>query len=396
MTATHSNPLQNPNKSHTCHICGNSPLEIFSGYSRFHRVTSDCKPWNAGGNLALCHSCGCVQKLTDTAWQAETDAIYDAYSIYYQSAGSEQVVFDQGSGSSTSRSLQILKCVSQVMRLPETGKHLDIGCGNGALLHQFHEKFPEWTLFGIELNKKYKDIVEVIPRVQKMYVSNQLDIVPDTFDCISMVHVLEHIIHPGEYLEKIHTLLTHEGILIIEVPFFVKNPYDLLIADHCTHFSKSPLCSLLQKSGFEVIYSSTTCVTKELTVVARKRIDKIPEVFSLDNKITYDTVFKCICWLDSNIRDSIAYAKNGHFGIFGTSIAATWLFSEISDIVDFFVDEDLNRTGKMLLGRPVYDPSTTPYDSVGFLPFCPQQARKIKARLVKRVKTLTFVMSFIS
>jgi SAM-dependent methyltransferase len=211
-----------------CHVCGDQNFEVFDEYSRFHRVTSDCKPMPCGGTLGLCHSCGCVQKLINTTWQADTDAIYDAYSIYYQSAGTEQVVFDQKSGTPTSRSLQILNCVSQVMQLPETGKHLDIGCGNGALLHQFHEKFPEWTLFGIELNEKYKDMVEAIPRVEKMYVSSQPDIIHDIFNSITMVHVLEHILHPREYLEKIHALLTYEGFLIIEVPFFVKNPYDLL------------------------------------------------------------------------------------------------------------------------------------------------------------------------
>ena len=380
-----------------CHVCGGQHFELFDEYTWFHRVTSDCKPWARGGTLVLCHSCGCVQKLIDTTWQAETDAIYDAYSIYYQSAGAEQVVFDQKSGASTTRSSKILSCVSQVIRLPETGKHLDIGCGNGALLHLFHEKFLEWTLYGVELNGKYKDMVEAIPRVQKMYISSNLDDIHDTFDCITMVHVLEHILHPKEYLEKIHALLHSDGVLIIEVPFFAKNPFDLLIADHCTHFSEISLWSLLQKTGFDVIYSSTTCIIKELTLVARKRNDKSQEtLLQLDNKKTSDTVVKCIEWLNSNIRDSIAYAKNGQFGIFGTSIAATWLFSEISDKVQFFVDEDLDRVDKMHLGRPVYLPERVPPNSNVFLPFCPQQALKIKTRLEKKGETLHFIISSVS
>ena len=393
MNVIPSIPLQNQEKTYMCHICGNSNLEIFPRYYGFHRVTSDCKPWPRGGNLALCHSCGCVQKLTDTAWQEETNTIYDTYSIYSQSAGTEQAVFDQKSGTSTARSLQILNCVSQALPLPETGKLLDIGCGNGSLLHQFHEKFPEWVLYGIELNEKYKDIVEAIPRVQRMFVSSHPDVINDSFECITMVHVLEHILHPKTYLEKILALLTQEGILVIEVPFFVTNPYDLLVADHCSHFSRSSLCSLLLKSGFEVIYSETSCIPKELTVIARKRNDKIIEPLRPDNKKTSDAIVRCIDWLDSNIRDSIIQANNVSFGILGTSIAATWLFSEIPEIVHFFVDEDPDTVGKMHLGRPVYDPIHTPRNSTVFLPFFPEQALQIKHRLKNQEKTLNLIFS---
>ena len=376
-----------------CHICGDRNFEFFEGYSRFHRVTSDCKPWTSGGTLALCHTCGCVQKLTDTTWQAETNEIYDNYSIYYQSAGTEQIVFDQKSGSSTSRSLQILNCISQVLQLAETGKLLDIGCGNGALLCQFHGKFSDWTLYGIELNDKYQSAVESIPCVQKMYVGSNLNEINETFDCITMIHVLEHILHPMEYLEKIHALLAPTGLLVIEVPFFAKNPYDLLIADHCTHFTRFSLFSLLQRAGFDVIYSSTTCITKELTIVARKQNDKIRERLLPDHKMTSDTIARCLEWLNSNIRDSVAHTRKGHFGIFRTSIAATWLFSEIPDQVNFFVDEDPDRIGKIHLGRPVYDSVQVPRNSIVFLPFCSPQAHEIKKRLKKKNKSIHFAIS---
>jgi len=130
-----------------------------------------------------------------------------------------------------------------------------------------------------------------------------------------------------------------------------------------------------------VIHASTTCITKELTIVARKRNDIIQETLLLDITKASDTVVRCIDWLDSNIRDSIAYAKKRHLGIFGTSIAATWLFSELSGEVQFFVDEDPNRVGKTHLGCPVYHPKNIPQNSIVFLPFCPDQAIQIGERL---------------
>ncbi|MDG6218105.1 MAG: class I SAM-dependent methyltransferase [Candidatus Thermoplasmatota archaeon] len=366
---------------HVCHVCGSESLQLFPRYSRFCRVTSDCKPWSRGGNLALCQSCGCVQKLADTIWGAETAAIYDSYSIYHQSGGNEQVVFNQISGIPASRSSKIIQCLSQETQLPLNGKHLDIGCGNGALLRQFHDQFPEWTLFAIELNDKYKDIVESIPCVQKMYVSDNLEHIEAPFDCITMVHVLEHILNPRSYLKKVHNILSPEGILIIEVPNFIKNPYDLIIVDHCTHFDINSLESLLKVTGFEVIYSSIKCVAKELTVIARKNTNLNLKIDSIDIHKTSDFVNRCIKWLDSNIHTSFDFGSKHYFGIFGTSISATWLFAENPKIVSFFVDEDPNRIGKQHLGLPIYSPKHIPRDSVVFLPFCFAQSKKIKQRL---------------
>ena len=188
---------------HQCHICGHSHLDIFKKYSRFHRVTSDCKPWAQGGNLAICPSCGCVQKLIGAAWQSETDQIYQEYTIYYQSGGEEQATFEQESGLSSSRSEKILKSVNLALSFPDHGKLLDIGCGNGALLRHFNQIFPQWKLSGTELNEKYKKIVESIPNVESLYICDDPDPIKNTFDCITMVHVLEHIIHPEKFLEKI-------------------------------------------------------------------------------------------------------------------------------------------------------------------------------------------------
>ena len=56
--------MSNPAKTlATCHACAVSDLELAPDYSRFDRVTSDCKPWPPGGELARCRSCGFVQTI---------------------------------------------------------------------------------------------------------------------------------------------------------------------------------------------------------------------------------------------------------------------------------------------------------------------------------------------
>jgi hypothetical protein len=49
-------------------------------------------------------------------------------------------------------------------------------------------------------------------------------------------------------------------------------------------------------------------------------------------------------------------APRGLFGLFGSSIAATWLAQELDGAVDFFVDEDPNRNGASFMDRPIVAP----------------------------------------
>ena len=76
-----------------CHVCLKGRLRELSGYPLLTRVTSDCKPWPAGGRLGVCARCGSVQKYVDEQWQSEIAKIYSDYTIYFQAGGAEQAVF---------------------------------------------------------------------------------------------------------------------------------------------------------------------------------------------------------------------------------------------------------------------------------------------------------------
>src|SRR2546426_745587 len=128
-----------------CHVCGSDSVELIDGYSAFHRVTSDCKPWPPGGQLAVCRECDCVQAVLCRRWRDEAKAIYADYTIYHTSHGVEQSVFDQGSGRALSRSWRLLQRALGEISLPERGRLLDVGCGNGALLRAFSELKLGWS-----------------------------------------------------------------------------------------------------------------------------------------------------------------------------------------------------------------------------------------------------------
>lgn len=69
----------------TCQICAADALEMFDAYRRLPRVTSDAKPWPAGGELGVCHGCGAIQKLPTDEWRTEAARIYQNYEMYHLS-----------------------------------------------------------------------------------------------------------------------------------------------------------------------------------------------------------------------------------------------------------------------------------------------------------------------
>jgi len=349
-------------------------------YELFRRVTSDCIPLPQGGRLGACRACGCVQKVTDRAWQLEVQSIYNEYEIYHQGEGLEQAVFDLDSGHAWPRSVRLLERLQCQVNLPTTGRLLDVGCGNGALLRAFSHFAPGWSLVGTELNDKYRSVVEEINGVEALYtcLPNR---VPGSYDLVTLIHVLEHIPAPIDFVRGLSRKLGPGGHLVIEVPDYLQNPFDLLIADHCTHFTMNTLTELIKLAGFDVISAVTDWIPKELSVVARKAEHPGDNNTQLVSHDSFESAAGSLRWLETVVATAYEISRAGHFGLFGTSIAATWLFTELKGSVDFFVDEDPNRAGKTYLRHPVYHPIEIPYDSNVFIALPGKLAEAVHRRV---------------
>ena len=101
--------------------------------------------------------------------------------------------------------------------------------------------------------------------------------VPDDFDLVFLIHVLEHIEDPVPFLMKLELSCLRIGLLFVELPSYESNPFELLIIDHATHYSLATAAWVLSQAGFESLVSSDTWVVKELSLLA-KRGDAGPPV----------------------------------------------------------------------------------------------------------------------
>ena len=365
-----------------CSICGGGTLEEMADYRGLRRVTSDCRAWPAGGRLGVCRGCGAVQKPADDAFLADIDAIYTTYTIYHQGAGAEQAVFEQSSGLPASRSVRLLETFRDRAGLKPTGRMLDVGCGNGATIRAFGQVAPGWTKAGTEFDGKYRAEVESIPHTEPLHVG-PVEAVPGAFDVITMIHVLEHIVDPVDVLATLRGKLAPGGLLLIEVPHHPANPFELLIADHRTHFTADSLVRALTAAGYEIVSVAEDWIPKELSVVARAARGSLPAPSLGDVAAARQRVAGSLAWLRGTAEELRRLGADGPVGLFGTSIAGTWLAAEAGDAVAFFVDEDPNRVGRSYLGKPVHAPADVPAGSRVFVGLPPAVAAGICTRLAR-------------
>ncbi|MCH8534573.1 MAG: class I SAM-dependent methyltransferase [Flavobacteriaceae bacterium] len=129
---------------------------------------------------------------------------------------------------------------------------LDIGCGTGDVLWLLQKN--KFEVQGIEPNAKARKIAQE----KDLQIHADLKEVKDTFDLISMFHVLEHVHDPFSYVEDLHQYLNSDAYVMVAVPNF--NSYDANyyqehwaafdVPRHLFHFSAYGIKKLFQERGF--------------------------------------------------------------------------------------------------------------------------------------------------
>jgi methionine biosynthesis protein MetW len=145
------------------------------------------------------------------------------------------------------------------------GKILDVGCGDGTILHILQKDY-EINSYGVDISlnavKKAKE------RGIKAKVSNLNEEIPfpnDYFDVIFCTDVLEHLFSPETVLQEIYRVSKENTIIIFSIPnlgclknriqfFWGKNitepPFQ--VKSHIRFWTKGSFIELLKNNGFEM------------------------------------------------------------------------------------------------------------------------------------------------
>jgi 2-polyprenyl-3-methyl-5-hydroxy-6-metoxy-1,4-benzoquinol methylase len=139
----------------------------------------------------------------------------------------------------------------------ESGRLLDVGCGNGSFILAMQEK--GYDVWGVELNLEAKKFTSqgLEGRISYQEIE-ECRFPPNSFDIITMFQSLEHIYDLSTTLKEIRRILKDDGIVFICVPnadffefrLFGPYNYNLEVPRHLYFFTKKSLSALLLKNGF--------------------------------------------------------------------------------------------------------------------------------------------------
>jgi SAM-dependent methyltransferase len=227
-----------PEPVNNCPLCGHGQSSLFDQrkFRGFEVVN------------VLCKNCGLVYQ-TPRMTSAELENFYqEKYREIYQ--GSEgpnkQDLMIQ-----KARAKYLVNLIEQ-MGIEDIGRYVDIGSSAGLLMEEVHNAYHCFVV-GIEPGAAYREYAQergltIYTDLNQLLVNEQRK-----FDLVSMIHVLEHVSQPVDYLGQLRDdLLNKKAKLLIEVPNLYA--HDCFEVAHLSSFSQDTLTHVLNQAGFRILY----------------------------------------------------------------------------------------------------------------------------------------------
>ena len=322
---------------------------------------------------------------------------YSRYQPYKQGKGAEQrVTVVGGTELIGSRSALLVSRLVEMGFVSRQGAHLDFGCGGGTLLKTLSELSPDLMLSGADIGSHFADQVMAIPGVQNFLTPTEALAPESQWNVVWMVHVLEHMEDPLAILRTIRASLEPTaGVLVVQIPAHEFNPFDLAVADHLFHFTRETISSTLALAGFEIVLAPTQLVEREITCVARPGKQAIGLNLGASKAVRH--LERSLNFLDAqmSLARRVGASENA-VGIFGSSIAATWVLQLIKgfgreSIRCRLIDDDENRWGEQLMGFPIGPRVSMPATWPVMVPLVPSVADRVARELAHHGHRVCFV-----
>ena len=174
--------------------------------------------------------------------------------------------------------------------LNETDTILDIGAGNGVFVYSLRKL--GYNAKGIEPDENHakyaREELKIPVATGFAQDINNLE----SFDVITLHHVLEHLTDPAVELKNISRMLKREGYFVVEVPNaedIRQDPKNRYHKAHIYTFNPETLVALGTRAGFRVIKKTIAPLNGNISIIFQKNSESSDFAGELDgnySKIT--------------------------------------------------------------------------------------------------------------
>lgn len=242
-----------------CPYCGSTKIEQSFYLNGFcHKTCSECKTLYVSPRL----SDTCIEELYSDDYYSEmyTRSLLPVFEKRKQLIGRRKY----------------FQAVSYWGRQVQ-GRVLDVGAGIGEVTDVFREE--GWNTHAIEMNKVAVEWLQGRGHKEVFHGPLENWATPHKYDIIMAWGVLEHVVDPGAFLQRVHELLAPGGLFVSEVPHG-----QCLLVDMARKSGMDPKRILMGEQHI-VLYSTQAYIDLH----ERHGLDKI---HVQTNGLDLDTIFK--------------------------------------------------------------------------------------------------------
>lgn len=232
-----------------CPVCGSRDIE----------QVLRAKDYTVSGEIFAIYHCNqCTVRFTqDVPAAAEINAYYQS-ADYISHSDTRQGLINSLYHLVRNYTLGSKRRLAEKISGKKSGALLDIGAGTGAFAATMQQS--GWKVTGLEPDDTARANAQKNYHLQLKTLDSLFALDNDSYDIITLWHVLEHVHELDAYLGKFRDLLKKDGALIVAVPNYTSGDarhykeywaaYD--VPRHLYHFSPESVRILMDRHGFLV------------------------------------------------------------------------------------------------------------------------------------------------